>query len=204
VPPSAGRSATDRAAWASTRPACDGKSQSGAARLVGFRESVEQVRKNLGCDAWSPIDDREHDSVAPALTGDHDVATCRCVAQSVGDEVAEHLADPQRVELDQRQIIRRLDSQPHTGLGRQRLERGGDFLGEDREVGRLEMEGKGAGLRKGQRSEILGRARSAIRISSTAAGQMGFIGRVDAVDHRFELALQDRQRSAQLVADIGQ
>ena len=47
-------------------------------------------------------------------------------------------------------------------------------------------------------------SRAMTRVSSSTASRCGRVGRVDAVEHRLDVAGDDRQRRAQLVADVGQ
>ena len=135
--------------------------------------------------------------------GDRDPAAARRVAERVGDEVRQHFADPDRVDLDDREVAvdRRRDL--HARGARRRLERADDIADQDVGVGRLGMEGERPGLREGEGPEVVDQPPEDPRLIEDDA-EMGRVGRIDTVDDRLEVALDDGQRRPELVADVGQ
>jgi hypothetical protein len=73
------------------------------ARLVGpprhLVELVEHALAMLGRDADPAVDDLDRDARAAAPRADHDAAAAR-VAERVGDEVAQHALEKQRIRVD--------------------------------------------------------------------------------------------------------
>ena len=65
------------------------------------------------------------------------------------------------------------------------------------------MESQGSRLGQGQRAEILHQLRQHLDLFH-GGREMGLVGGVDTVDHRFKFASQNRQGRAQLVAHVGQ
>ena len=77
------------------------------------------------------------------------------MAQRIGDEVGEDLADPDRIDLEDRQVARDLGGQLDPGRRRRRLERADDLADQDVGVGRLAVEGERPGLRERQRPQVV-------------------------------------------------
>jgi hypothetical protein len=113
------------------------------------------VRQHLGGDSPALVGDRDRDEAALAPADDADDAPARCVVQCVGDQVHEHLADPQRVEVDERHVVHRLDFDLHVGLFGQAGECRDGVVRQDGDVGRLRVEREGPGFCQSKRSEIL-------------------------------------------------
>ena len=87
--------------------------------------------------------------------GDRDPATGRRVAEGVGDEVGEDLADPDRVDVEDRQIPLDGGVELDARRGRGRLERAHDVADEDVGIGRFAVEGERPGLGQRQRPQVV-------------------------------------------------
>jgi hypothetical protein len=80
------------------------------------------------------------------------------VPERVGHQVREHLADPHRIDVEDRQVARRLDRECHPG-GRRALGEGNEHLADEHVgIGRLGMEREGARLGQGDGAEIVDQA----------------------------------------------
>ena len=79
---------------------------------------------------------------------------------------------------------------------------GGDVADERDDVGGLALERQRAGIRQRQRPQILDQPRQHMRFLEQLR-ELPIVARIDAVEQTFEAALQDRQRRAQLVRDVG-
>ncbi len=90
-----------------------------------------------------------------------------------------------------------------SAAGGHRLERAGGLLDQQAEVGRLAVEGQRAGLRQSDRAQVLDQPAQDERLVEDRPEVLG-VGRVDAVDDRLDVAPDDRQRRAQLMAHVGQ
>ena len=107
--------------------------------------------------------------------------------ERVRDQVREHLADPHRVYVDDRQVARRGVGQRHAGGrrgGPERADRVGD---EQVERGRFAVEGERAGLGQGQRPEVVDQSFHEPGLIEDR-GQVRLVGRVDAIHDRLEIA----------------
>jgi len=125
------------------------------------------------------------------------------VAQGVGDEVREDLADPDRVDLEDREVARDLGAQLDSSRGRRRLERAHDLADQDVGIGRFGVEGERPGLGERQRPQIVDEPAEDARLVEDEP-EVGPVGRIDVVEDRLEIALHDGERRPELVADIGQ
>ena len=136
-----------------------------------------------------------------ASAADRDRATGRGVPHPVRDEVGEHLAEPDRVDVDDREIGRDVGRDGHPGRARGALERPHDLVDQHVRIGRLRVQLERAGLRQRHRPQVVDEARHDPRLVEDRR-QVRLVGRVDAVDHRLEVAGDDGQRGAQLVAHV--
>ena len=80
-----------------------------------FTKRSKTWGRRAGIDAWTGVRDADHEAVARDLTADHDRAARRCVAHAVRHEIGEHLPDPDRVDVDDRQVGRDVGRDGHPG-----------------------------------------------------------------------------------------
>ena len=146
-------------------------------------------------------DDPEHDAIARHLATDHDGATGRRVPDAVRHQVGEHLPDPDRVDVEDREITRDIGRDGHSGRACGARERPDDLHDEQVQVGRLPMERERAGLRQGHGAEVVDEPLHDPGLLEDR-GQVRLVGRVDAVDHRLEVAGDDAEWRAKLVAHV--
>ena len=110
--------------------------------------------------------------------GDRDPPAGRRVAQRVGDEVREHLADPHRVDVDHRQVAvdggRQLDAGGRAAASNERTTSTTSSV----RVGRLAVEGERPGLGQGHRAQVVDQpAQDARLVEDRRPGAPGRAGR---------------------------
>ena len=110
-----------------------------------------------------------------------DLAVARRVAEGVGQQVRDHLADPRRVDLQRGQVVGGGDGQGDAGLLRLGAVAGGDIGEEGAEVRRLAVEDQAAGLGQRQGPEVLDQSLQDAGLGEDRLEVRG-IGRIDAVD----------------------
>jgi len=120
----------------------DREAEPGTTRIVALDEPVEDIWQERGIDPATGVADLQADPVAFHAAGDDDPTPGRCVAQGVGDEVREDLADPDRIDLEDREVARDLGAQLDPGCGCGRLERAHDVADQDVGIGRFRVEGE--------------------------------------------------------------
>ena len=125
------------------------------------------------------------------------------MAQGVGDQVGQDLTDPDRIDVDQRQVALDGGRQLHAGRGRRRLEGPNDVDDQELGIGRLAVEGERARLGQGHRAQVVDQPGENARLVEDD-GEVRRVGRIDAIDDRLEVPLDDGQRRPELVADLGQ
>ena len=124
------------------------------------------MRQDVRPDPAAGVVDAEADPVATRLHGRaecHLTAPWR-VAQCVGDEVRQNLAGPDRIDVQQRQVVvdPGLDGDARR-LGR-RPEGGCHLRGEDGDVGRLAVERQAAGFGQRERPQVVDEPRQHPRL----------------------------------------
>ena len=181
----------------------DGEPEPGAARLGGLVEAVEDAAERVRRDTRARVGDDEHNLTVVLARVDAHPAAPRRIAKRVRDEVREDLPSADRIGVREREVRRRIGVKRDPGLLGLRLERRDRFLRERREIGRLAMERECAGLGERERPQILDEPRKHLRLVEDRE-EMLFVGRVHPVDECLEVSLDDRERGAQLVADIGE
>ena len=91
----------------------------------------------------------------------------------------------------------------HAGRGGGRLERAHHVRDQQLGVGRLAVKRERPGLGQRERAQVVDQPGQDARLVEHDR-EMRRVRRIDAVDDRLEVALDDRQRRPQLVADLGQ
>ena len=82
------------------------------------------------------------------------------------------------------------------------VKRANDAAGQVDDIGRFSLEFQSARLGERERAKILDEARQQMRFSEHLT-ELPLVARIHTVDQPFELALDDRQRSSELVRHIG-
>src|SRR5262245_52972319 len=93
----------------------DGQPQAGATGTLALDEPVEHVGQKRGVDARAGVRNAEYEPIARYLAADCDRAPRRSVPDPVRHEVGQHLADADRVDVDDRQIGRDIGYHGHAG-----------------------------------------------------------------------------------------
>ena len=189
----AGDSAAISPPWATTswraiaRPSPEPRESSPFTNRSKTCGSSVRVDARARCRATSSRIQRAS-SIAPA---DRHAAAGRRVAEGVGDEVGEDLADPDRVDVEDRQVAvdvgRRARRRPPRPPASN--ERTTSATSRSGSVG-SRWSGERAGLGQRQRPQVVDEP-PRTRVSSRIDGEVRRVGRVDAVDDRLEVALDD-------------
>jgi hypothetical protein len=125
------------------------------------------------------------------------------VLQRVREQYREDLAQADRVHVDGWKRGRHVDRERQFGRFEPRLEHRADVADERGHIGRLPMQRKDPALRLRQRLQLLDQRGQDTRLLQHRK-EVGVVARVDALDQALEVALDDGERRAQLVRDVGQ
>ena len=185
--------------------ASDRKAESRSARIGRLGESIEDVRQERRLDAAAgvPDDDLDEPPVRRARRDDTDRAAGRRVAKRVGDEIREDFADPDGIDVEERDVVVDTNVQLDAGAFGGGLEGRSRLRGEDRQIRRLAMERQAAALGQGDRPQVVDEPGEDVRLVENGPKVRG-VPLVDAIEDRLDVALDDGQRGPQLVADVGQ
>ena len=205
VPPPGARLGLDLAAVGDHELAGDRQPEPGAARVVALDEPVEDVREQRGVDARARVADLEADP-APGL----DRARRRVTRPPAGvwrRALATRLARTSRMRTGSTSMIGRSPSIADAELtpaasAAGSNERTTSATSRSGSVGSRWRASVPASDRASVRRSSISRPRT--RVSSRIGPRCAAIRRVDAVDDRLEVALDDGQRRPQLVADVGE
>ena len=130
----------------------DRESKTGAPRLGGLVEPIEDSFDPLRCDPGAGVAHLDRDSGGLDVCRDAHGAAGRRIAQRVGDQVREDFSRANRVGVDQRQAARHVRLERHArrlGLRRERLDR---LAHEHGDVDRLAVESERTRLGKRERA----------------------------------------------------
>ena len=128
--------------------------------------------------------------------------TLRRVANRIGQEIHDHLANPHRIDVDERQVS--FDPRLHgdvscLGLWLKARER---LVQQRVQIGWLLFEGERSALGMRQRPKILNQPGQRPRIFEDPL-DMSLVAWIHAVQHTFEPPLHHGERCPQLVSDVG-
>ena len=211
VAPSPGRLSTEIVpAVGLDEAAGDRQPEPGPARVGRLREPVEDVGQERRVDARrrcrGPLTSTDATAVArdvpPSPSTLPPAGVCR---RAFATRFASDLADPDRIDVEERHVVGDVDrerrrqppSRPPRTTRRRRSTR-------TLEVRRLAVERRGGPPRTGRRVRRSSTSRPRTRVSSRIAPRCSRVRLVDAVEDRLDVALDDRQRRPELVADVGE
>ena len=125
------------------------------------------------------------------------------VFDGVVHEVGEHLVQP--VHVGAGGEFRQFVDQLHVFVFRLGMQVGENFFHERTQFHRLQIQFHPAGFQRGNREQILDEQIQPLRVAlddfEKTLGHVGIVAR--AVEQRFDVALDERKRRAQFVADVG-
>ena len=121
----------------------------------------------------------------------------------VRDEVAEYFADPDGVDIGQRNVVVDLRSEADSGRVGCGRERHRDLRTEHVQVGRLAVERERAGFAESEGPEVLDEPAQHPGLLEDRV-EVGLVRGMDPVEDRLDVAGDDRERRPQLVRDIGE
>jgi hypothetical protein len=125
------------------------------------------------------------------------------VADRVGQQVGEHLPNPDGVDLQLGDAGSGAPAERHASTGSPGGEGRHRVLGERRRLHRLAVEAEHAGLRGGEGLQVVKEPRHHRRLLEDGA-EVGLIGGIKPVEHPLDGTADHRQRRAQLVGDVGE
>ena len=168
-------------------------------------EPVEHAPRVVA-QPWSSVGDAHFDLTrAQADLDDHPPAR-RCVADGVGQQVAEHLPDAHPVDVDRDAAAAAVLTRLADGdLARRRrcFDSRHGVLDEDADRHSLTVQGQLTGLAQRERPQVLDEPRQRVGLVAQQL-QVGVVTGMDAVELRLDLCLQHRQRRAQFVGHVGE
>src|SRR6266851_4932743 len=168
----------------------DGQAQPGAVRPFAFVEAVEDPRQLVGGDAGTGVTHPDDDAAGSALRGDGDGRASLGVADRVRDQVRHHLADAQRIDVDEREVGRIVDVHRDTACGRLGRERAYGVAEEHGQVRRLLLQAQRAALGMGEGAQVLHQAGEEPGLFQHLA-QARIVARIDPVEQALDPALHD-------------
>ena len=119
---------------------------------------------------------------------------------AVRDEIGEDLPDPDRVDVEDREVGRDFSRDGDPGRARTCLnERTTSSTSRSMSVGSL-WSGRVPASRQGDGAQVIDESLHHLRFEDR--GEVRLIGRVDAIDHRFEVAGDHAEGRPELVAHI--
>ncbi len=125
-----------------------------AAGLLRAPETVEDVRQVVRRDTGAGVGDLQQHVVAVAARRQRDGAVRGCVAQGVGDQVAQRLPHPHRVGVQPRRALEGGAQGDPGGVGRDAVGRG--YLVEEFVAAhRLRVQAQGAGVGVGEVAQVV-------------------------------------------------
>ena len=125
------------------------------------------------------------------------------MADRIAEEVGDHLADPDRVNVEKREIVWCIEDERDALALRRGPERFDRFPEQNVRIGRLAVEWQFSGLGKRNGPQVLDQPLEDARFLDQP-GNVLVIGFVDPVGNGFQVAPQDRQWRPQFVTDVGQ
>ncbi len=172
------------------------------ARLVGAPEALEHVPELVGGDSRPGIGDSHANLVAGFLSGDLDPSALRGVSHRVREQVRQHLPDAVRVDRDDDGRRREVQVECHALCLGDGVAACGESAQGRCEVCRLAPEDEFAGVGKRERPQVVDEVLEEQGLI-LERGDLGLCQRVQAVQEGLEVGLQNGERVAQLVRDVG-
>src|SRR2546427_9016345 len=113
----------------------------------------------------------------------------RCMAEGVRQQIADHLPYAHRIDLDRRQIGRRVDVERHVLRVCLTAERADDIARQLAQIDRLLLQLQGAAFRQRERPQVLDETRQDVRFLEELF-QLTVIARIRSEEHTSELQSQ--------------
>ena len=172
------------------------------ATLVRAVKAIKDARQIIAGNAGAGVADRDDDRLAFCFQSNLHSSILRRVPQCIPQEVREHLRDALTISANVRKRWRRIHAQRHALGGGFRPERGDDALDQFCCIYGLAIERELSRFGQRQRAQVLDQSRQELRLVKRRLDVFS-IGGVHAVEHGFEIPLNDAQRRAKLVCDVG-
>ncbi len=160
---------------------------------------IEQFRQGVIGHAGGAVVQGQAPVVAVAAQGKVHLAALVGVLEAVLQQVVQQLAQAHRVAVDPRRA--QVGAQAHTAAAERRAHRVHGVLAERVQIQRGEVVAQVAGVGQGQVMQVVDQMGELAHLGFQRGDGL-VVERPHAVDHRFQLALQHRQRRAQLVGDV--
>ena len=172
------------------------------AGLVATPEALEDIGQICRGDARPRVGHPDLHSAVHPPDGHGDPTSSRGVAQSVDQQIAQHLLQPVGIRLHGRQSGGQVRDQFDPLLRRLGTEVACGPLDQLLHLGRLFLDGQLPRLNQGQFPQIFHQTGEEHTLLVDGGDILGR-GREDAIQQSLQVALNDAERGAQLVGDVG-